>query len=58
MLDEQNTRQVVELMVESSRELGTAVLIATHDSAVAASADRVFRLHDCSLVPLAVQASG
>lgn len=57
MLDEQNTRQVVELMVESARELGTAVLMATHDSVVAASANRVFRLHGCSLVPSAVKAN-
>ena len=57
MLDEQNTRQVVELMVEAARELGTAVLVATHDSTVALAADRVFRVQDCSLVPSAVQAN-
>lgn len=51
MLDERNTRQVIELMMEAGRELGTAVVVATHDSTVAAAANRVLRLHDSSLVP-------
>jgi len=51
MLDERNTDLVVGMMIEAARDLGTAVLIATHDSTVAAATDRTLRLHDCALHP-------
>ena len=51
MLDEENTRQVVRAMVETARDLETAVLVATHDPDVAAAADLTLRLQKGSLIP-------
>jgi putative ABC transport system ATP-binding protein len=39
MLDEENTKHVVDLLLTSSRNVGAAVVIATHDPQVAAAAD-------------------
>ena len=51
MLDEGNSRIVVNLLVATARMQGTAVLLTTHDPDVAAAADRVLRIHDGSLIP-------
>jgi ABC-type lipoprotein export system ATPase subunit len=40
----------MELLLDLRRRLGTAILIATHNDAVAAQTDRVIRLHDGRLV--------
>jgi putative ABC transport system ATP-binding protein len=49
-LDSANGARVLELLDELRREEGAALLLATHDAAVAARADRVIRLHDGRLV--------
>jgi len=45
MLDEQNTDLVTRLLFDAARGSGTAVLLATHDPRVAATADQVLTLH-------------
>ncbi|CAG1770441.1 MAG: lipoprotein-releasing ABC transporter ATP-binding protein LolD [Dokdonella sp.] len=50
-LDENNARQVYELMLELNREIGTALILVTHDPALAARADRVLELSGGSLRP-------
>ena len=45
-LDSDNGRQVLSLLRDLNRETGVAVLLATHDRALAAAADRVLRLRD------------
>jgi putative ABC transport system ATP-binding protein len=40
----------MDLMADLARERGTAFLVASHDPAVIARADRVFRLTDGRLV--------
>ncbi len=45
-LDRENAHNVYELMLELNREMATSFIIATHDSALAASMDRVLKLED------------
>jgi putative ABC transport system ATP-binding protein len=49
MLDEQNTEHVVSLLVEIVNQLGTALLVVTHNSIVASVADRVMRMSNGQL---------
>jgi lipoprotein-releasing system ATP-binding protein len=49
-LDARNGAQVFELMLELNRELGTALLVVTHDQALAAKLDRQLTLRDGALV--------
>ncbi|MEO7431197.1 MAG: lipoprotein-releasing ABC transporter ATP-binding protein LolD [Dokdonella sp.] len=43
-LDEKNAAQVYELMLELNREIGTALILVTHDQRLAARADRILEL--------------
>jgi len=49
-LDGANAAQVFELMLELNREMGTALVIVTHDERIAARLDRVLTLTDGLLV--------
>jgi lipoprotein-releasing system ATP-binding protein len=45
-LDRQTAGEVFELMLELNREFNTSLVIASHDPAIAARADRILRLVD------------
>ncbi|HEY0178424.1 MAG TPA: lipoprotein-releasing ABC transporter ATP-binding protein LolD [Dokdonella sp.] len=49
-LDQKNAAQVYELMLELNREIGTALVLVTHDPRLAARAERVLELSDGMLV--------
>lgn len=52
-LDEKNAAQVYELMLELNREIGTALVLVTHDPRLAARADRILELSGGTLNPVA-----
>ena len=49
-LDRQNAKQAFELMLELNQELGTSLLVATHDMLIAERMERVVRLEDGRLI--------
>jgi lipoprotein-releasing system ATP-binding protein len=48
-LDEKNAAQVYALMLELNREIGTSLVLVTHDHGLAARMDQVMELHDGAL---------
>ncbi len=49
-LDSTNGRRVLDLLQELNRELGVAVLMATHDAGVAAAAGKILTMKDGRMV--------
>lgn len=49
-LDSENSKAIIELMMELHREHATTLVMATHSSEVAELADRIIRLHDGRLL--------
>lgn len=45
-LDSENSRSIIELLLELHREHNTTLVMATHSHEVAALADRIIHLHD------------
>lgn len=56
-LDERNAAQVYELMLELNREIGTALVLVTHDPRLAARAGRVLELSGGALAMARAAAS-
>lgn len=49
-LDSKSGREIMELILKLNRELGTTIIIVTHDPNIAAQTRRVIRLRDGALV--------
>ncbi|MBS0235846.1 MAG: ABC transporter ATP-binding protein [Proteobacteria bacterium] len=56
-LDPHNSRLVVEVFLSLVRSIGLAVIIVTHNLAVAARADRIMELRDGKLMPYSIKSS-
>jgi ABC-type lipoprotein export system ATPase subunit len=50
MLDEDNTGRIVDLLIESTRRAGAALLIVTHNPTVARAADRLMMIRGGQLL--------
>ena len=50
-LDEQNADQVRQLLLDLRHQVGSALVVVTHDPAIAEMADRVITMHDSRIVP-------
>ena len=50
-LDEQNAAQVMQLLLNLRQQVGSALVVVTHDPVLAAMADRVITMHDGRVVP-------
>jgi lipoprotein-releasing system ATP-binding protein len=57
-LDEKNAAQVYDLMLELNREIGTALILVTHDHRLAARADRIVELSGGALRAVAKAKAG
>lgn len=55
-LDESNAAQVYQLMLELNREIGTALILVTHDRRLARRMDRTLELVSGVLQPVAAEA--
>jgi lipoprotein-releasing system ATP-binding protein len=51
-LDEQNASALYELMLELNHEIGTAIVLVTHDHNLARRMDRVLELTGGALQPM------
>ena len=49
-LDRSNGERVFDLMLELNRDIGTSLIVVTHDQQIAARADRILRLVDGVLI--------
>ena len=49
-LDEQNANQVMQLLLDLRQKTGSALVVVTHDPALADMADRVITMHDGRVV--------
>lgn len=49
-LDEQNADQVMQLLLDLRQQVGSALVVVTHDPALAEMADRVITMHDGRIV--------
>ncbi|WP_037585284.1 lipoprotein-releasing ABC transporter ATP-binding protein LolD [Stenoxybacter acetivorans] len=52
-LDRQNAQNALDLMLDLKNELATALVVVTHDDELAARFERVFTVHDGSLLATA-----
>jgi putative ABC transport system ATP-binding protein len=57
-LDSQNGKAVLELMLEQCRTHGSTLILVTHDSSLAAIADRTIYIQDGALVREEVRSNG
>ena len=49
-LDQKNSREIIDLLKLSNRNLGQTILLITHDEKVALEADRVITIEDGRIV--------
>ena len=49
-LDSQNSKEIIELLKKSNKELGQTIILVTHDEAIAKEANRIITINDGKIV--------
>ena len=49
-LDSQNSKEIIELLKKSNKELGQTIILVTHDEEIAKQVNRIITINDGKIV--------
>ena len=49
-LDSKNSKEIIELLKKSNKELNQTIILVTHDEEIAKEADRIIKVNDGKIV--------
>lgn len=49
-LDSKNSKEIIELLKKSNKELNQTIILVTHDEEIAREADRIIKINDGKIV--------
>ena len=51
-LDSKNSKEIIELLKKSNKELNQTIILVTHDEEIAKEADRIIKVNDGRIINL------